>query len=206
MSTLQTDEPNILDAETINWRLIVYPILVALIIFAGGASYYYYQQTQRDQSEATARAALVLAKTPADMAKVADQYPGTDQAVLGLLAAGNDSYTKRDFASAITYFQRVLGIADVNADLHTSAQLGLASSLEATGKTDDAITAYLAVAQLGDKSPFAPYAYTTVAAIYHQRGDKAKEQQTLTDESSLDPDSEFVKQAQLQLKQFSAQN
>ena len=59
MATLESDESNILDAETVNWRLIVYPILAALVILVGGLGYYYYLQTQREDLESKARAALV---------------------------------------------------------------------------------------------------------------------------------------------------
>src|SRR5271156_2035921 len=105
MATLQTDESNILDAETINWRLIVYPILVALVVVAGGFGYYYYLLNQRDQLEDTARVALLAAKTPADLVKGADQYPGTDQATLALLGAANGSFSSHDYASSIQDYQ-----------------------------------------------------------------------------------------------------
>jgi hypothetical protein len=45
MATLDSDDANILDAETINWRLIVYPILAALIVVVGALGYYFYLQS-----------------------------------------------------------------------------------------------------------------------------------------------------------------
>ncbi len=205
MATLQTDESNILDAETINWRLIVYPILVALVVVAGGFGIYYEQLLQRDKAEDTARTALQAAKTPEDLVKVADQNPGTDQAIVALLAAGDTSFLKHDYAAAIADYQRILGTAGTNSDLLNSAQIGLASALEASGKTDDAIKAYLDAAQLGAKNPFAPYAYSSAAHLYDHEGKKDKQREMLTEESTLDPDSSFVKEAQLKLKQMTAE-
>ena len=36
MATLNTDDANILDAEAINWRLIVYPLVLAVVIIVVG--------------------------------------------------------------------------------------------------------------------------------------------------------------------------
>jgi predicted negative regulator of RcsB-dependent stress response len=203
MATLQSDEANILDAETINWRLVVYPILAALIVLVGGFGYYYYLQNQREQLEASARDALVQAKTPEDMVKVADQFPGADQATLALLSAADGSFAKEDYASAMQDYQRIIQTVSTAPELRDSAQLGLASCLEATGKVDDAINAYLEVAQEGAKSPYAPFAYNAVGRLYQERGDKDNERKILTEAASLDPDSPFVKQAQYRLKQLS---
>jgi len=204
MTTLHSDEANLLDAETINWRLVVYPLLVVLILVVGGFGYYYYQLSQRDQMEAAARADVIQAKTPEELVKVADQFPKADQATLALLSAADQSFAKRDYASAIQDYQRVVQNPATDAELHDAAQVGLASAQEAGGKTDDAINSYLAVGQNGAKSPYAPYAYNTAAHIYDQRGDKDNERKTLTALSSLDPDSAFVKQAQYKLKQLEA--
>jgi predicted negative regulator of RcsB-dependent stress response len=204
MAILQTDDANILDAETINWRLVVYPILAALVVAVGGFGYYYYLQNQREELEASARAALVEAKTPEAMVKVADQFPGADQATLALLSAAGDSFTKRDYAAAIQDYQRIVQTTTADPELRDSAQLGLASALEANGKIDDAINTYLAVAREGVKSPYAPYAYNSVARLYEQRGEKDNERNILTEAASLDPDSPFVKQAQYKLKEMTA--
>src|SRR5271163_3706045 len=117
MPTLQTDESNILDAETINWRLIVYPLVVVLVVGAGVLGYYYFQMSQREQAEDTARAALIAAKSPEDLVKVADQYPNTDQATLALLAAADGSFVKHDYAAATQDYQRILNATDTNVDL-----------------------------------------------------------------------------------------
>ena len=205
MATLESDDSNIIDGETINWRLIVYPVLAALIIICGGFGYYYYQQNQRDMAEAEARAALLKATTPEELVQVADQYPHTDQATLALLKAADDSFGKLDYAAAIKDYQRIIDAPTTDSQLHDSAQLGLASSLEASGKVDDAINIYLEVGRRGNQTPYAPFGYNAVAQIYAQRGDKENERKILMEETSLDPDSAFVKQAQARLKELSSE-
>ena len=202
MATLDQDDANLLDAETVNWRLIVYPLLVAVIVVAGGLGLYYYQITQREELETTAHAALVKAKTPEEWLKVADQYPKSDQASLALLNAAEYSFDKQDYPASISSYQRVLQSSSTSEALRDPAQIGLAAAQEAGGKADDAIYSYLEVARRGAKSPFAPYAYSTAARLYDDKGDKDNERKILTEAASLDPDSPFVKQAKQKLKDF----
>lgn len=200
MATLESDDSNILDAQTINWRLVVYPLVAAVVLVLGGFGYYYYLQSQRDILETQGHDALVQAKTPEDLAKVADQFPGTHQATLALSSAANNLFAKKDYAGAIKDYQRIIDTADTSAELRDSAQLGLASTLEADGKGDDAIKAYLAVAHRGKESPYAPFAYHAAAEIYDQQGNKEKERDVLMQAVSLGTDSPFLKQAEAKLK------
>ena len=197
------DEANLIDAESINWRLIVYPVLAVLVIVVGGLGYYYYVQDQRLQLEGTARAALLQAKTPEELNKVADQYPTTTQATLALINAASISFTKHDYAGAIADYQRIVQNPATDPELLDSAQLGLASCQEANGKTADAASTYTQVGDRGAKSPFAPFAYLAAARIYEGKGDKDNERRILMEAASLDPDSQFVKEAQFKLKQLS---
>ncbi len=200
MATSESNDSNILDAETISWSVVVYSLLAATLIALGGYVYYYYQLNQREVTETQAHEALLKAKTPEQLVQVADQFPKTDQATLALLAAAKDSFDKSDYDAAIKSYQRVLNIPEVNPDLRDSAQLGLASTLEARGKPDDAIEAYLVVAHRGTTTPYAPFAYSAVAAIYEQRGDRANEKKILTEMTNLGVDSPFVKEAESALK------
>jgi len=202
MATLETDEANIVDVAAFNWRAIVYPLLAVLIVGVGGLGYYYYLQDQRDQLESTAHAALLQAKTPEEFIKVADQYPTTTQATLALAKAAGSSFDKRDYTTAIADYQRIVQNNAVDPALRDSAQLGVAACLEATGKPDDAISAYLEVARHGAKSPYAPFAYTAAARLYEEKGDKDNQLKILSEAASLDPDSPFVKQAQTKLNEI----
>jgi predicted negative regulator of RcsB-dependent stress response len=202
MATLQSDEANIFDQEAFNWRIVVFPILILIVLVIGGLGIYSYRQNQRDELEASARAALVDAKTPEDFLKVADQYPGADQSTLALVSAADAFFAKHDYAGAIGAYQRVTQNSATDPALRDAAQIGLASAQEASGKVDDAITTYLLVAREGAKSPYAPYAYNAVAQIYEQRGDSANERKVLTEAAALDPESSFVKQAQAKLREL----
>jgi predicted negative regulator of RcsB-dependent stress response len=205
MAILQTDEPNIIDTETVNWRLIVYPVLLVLIIGVGGIGYYYYLQNQRDQAEATARAALIKATTPAEFLKVADQFPNTDQANLAILRAASASFDAHDLNGALAAYGKIADNAALGADWHDNAELGLAGTLEAMGNNDKAIAAFLEVARRGEKSPYAPFAYNAVARIYEQRGDTQNERAILQEAAVLDPDSAFTRTAQAKLKELAPQ-
>jgi predicted negative regulator of RcsB-dependent stress response len=202
---MMADDSNILDAETMNWRLVVYPLLAAIVVLLGGLIYYYYQQSLREQLAAQANEAILQAKTPEQLVEVAVQFPTTNQATLALLAAASDSFDKKDYAAAMKSYQRAFDTTDENSYLHDSAQVGLASTLDASGKVEDAIHAYLTVAHRGNTSAYAPFAYQAVATIYDQRGDKTNERQVLAELVGLGSDSPFVKEAQEHLKALSSE-
>jgi len=200
MSTLQTDDPNIIDAEEVNWRWIVYPLVLVLLVAIGGFSVYYYLQSAQDAAEAEARTALLKATTPAEFLKVAEQYPKTDQAMLALFSAANASFDQRDYDGAKTAYQKIIDNPVLTAQWRDSASLGVASCDEAKGDGDKAISEYLEVARRGDASPFAGYAYNCVARIYDARGDKKTEVAILQQAADLNPNSPSAQMAQQRLK------
>jgi tetratricopeptide (TPR) repeat protein len=199
MSILMNDDRNIIEADSLNWRLIVYPIVFVALALLTGFGIYYYQLNQRELQETQAREALALAKTPEQMVKVADQYPRTIQASVALLSAGDASFTARDYTGAAQDYQRVASAKKAPPELRDSARIGLGASLEAAGKSEDAIRTYLEIAQKRNHSPFSPAAYYAVAQIYASRQD---EQRTLEQTVQLGSDSPFVKDAATQLKAF----
>jgi tetratricopeptide (TPR) repeat protein len=205
MATLQTDEANIIDAEAVNWRLIVYPLILVLIVVLSGFGIYYYQQNAQDAAEAEARAALLKATTPAEFLKVAEQYPKTDQAMLAIFSAANASFDQRDYDGAQGDYHKIVDNVALSTQWHDSASLGSASCDEAKGDTDKAIAGYLEVARRGDASPFAGYAYNCVARIYDQRGDQQTEREILQQAADLDPGAPSTRIAQNRLKQLSPQ-
>ena len=202
MATLDSGDTNIVEGDFINWRLVVYPIIAVVILILGGLIYYLYLQNQREELEAAAREALLQAKTPETLVAVADRFPATEQATLALLGAAGDSFDQKDYAAAGRDYQRIVDNPHADAQLRDSAQMGLASALESGGKADDAIKAYQTVARRGNESPYAPAAYYAVASIYRQRGDKDNEQNVLIEAAALDPQSNFVKEAQQRLKEL----
>ena len=203
MATLESDDANIVEATAVNWRLVVYPLVATIVLVLGGFGYYYCLQNQRDLREAQAHDAAFQAKTPEAFIQIADQFPDTNQGVLALLSAANLSFDKKDYASALKNYQRVISHPEANALQRDAAQLGVASTFEATDKADDAINAYLTVAHRGKDTPYSPYAYAAITKIYEQRGDKENQRKILLQLTSLNVDSPFVKEAQQSLKELS---
>jgi predicted negative regulator of RcsB-dependent stress response len=200
MDTLDAGETNIFEREAVNWRLIVYPLAAVIAALLIGLGIYYYVLNERLTREASAQDALALAKTPDDFVKVADDFPGTTHATVALMSAADASYEKKDFAGAIKDYQRVTDDKDSDATLRDSAQLGLAASLAASGKVDDAIKAYMTVAERNGGSGFAPFAYNAVARIYEDKGDKDNERRVLAEAANLGTDSPFGQVAAQRLK------
>jgi tetratricopeptide (TPR) repeat protein len=200
MATLESDDRNIVEADAVNWRLIVYPLLAVAILVLGGFGYYYQQLNQRYQEEIQAHTALAAAKTPEEMVKVADDFPKTKQASVALLAAADASFTAKDYPGALKNYRRAVDASETPVDLRDSAQLGIASVQEASGKSDDAIKSYLEVAHKGNHSPFAPVAYYQAARICEDRKDKSSEMTILQEAVRLGGASVFVKQAASMLK------
>jgi hypothetical protein len=197
MATLESPDSNILEADAVNWRLVVYPIVGVLILIFGGCGIYFYLQGARAQHEADARQAFIDAKTPAALTQVADQFPGTTHAAMALIAAGNLSYEQKDYATAQKDFQRVADNTGFDDTVRDSARLGYAAALEAAGTSDSqALDAYLAVAQRGKSSPFASYAYVAAAQLCRRQHDIDKERQLLIQATGIDTDSPFGQQAQ----------
>jgi tetratricopeptide (TPR) repeat protein len=205
MSTLQTDEANIIDAEEVKWQWIVLPLVLVLLVAAGGFGVYYYLQMQQDAAEAEARTALLKATTPAEFLKVAEQYPKTDQAMLATFSAANASFDQRDYDGAQTAYRKIIDNPALSVQWRDSASIGIASCDEAKGDADKAINEYLEVARRGDASPFAAYAYNCVARIYDARGDKKTEGEILQQAAELNPDSPSARMAQERSKELTPQ-
>ena len=200
MATLESGDTNILEGDAINWRLIVYPLVAVLVLIVGGFSLYYYQQNQLEIQEGQARAAVVEANTPQALVAVADQFPKTTQATLALLQAGNQAVAKKDWATAQSAFQRAKDNTKSPSELNDAAQIGLAATLEGTGKLEEAIQGYLALAHEGKASAYTPFAYVAAAKLYGKKGDKPAERSTRIELAGLGGDSDFVRQAQAELK------
>jgi predicted negative regulator of RcsB-dependent stress response len=200
MATLENEDANILDVQAVNWRRIVYPVVGCIVVVLVGLGIYYYLQGQRDQREMQAREAILQARTPETLRAVAAQYSGTTQATFALLDAAGLSFTQHDYAGATADYQKISDDAKTDPVLRDSARIGLASVDEANGKTDDAIQTYLLVAHRGRSTPYAPFAYTSAARLYEQKGDHANEKQMLSQAAALGGESAFVKEAQYRLK------
>ena len=92
------------------------------------------------QLETTSATATTPEQSAAAFAKLADDYSGTMAAQRAQLQSGSAFFNVGRYADAQTQFQKAL--ASSSGALAATAALGVASSLEAQGKLDDAATAY----------------------------------------------------------------
>ena len=202
MATLQSDEANILDAETINWRLIVYPILAALIVVVGGFGYYYYQQVQRDISGGH------RARGPAE-----GHHPG--RAGEGGRSISQDRPGDAGVAERGGRFLCQTGLRRSHPELsagprHAPARTRCCATRRNSGwlplskpaarwtRRSTPISRWPIAAT---RLPTRPSATMPWPGSTTQRGDKDNERKILNEEASLDSDSQFVKEAQFKLKE-----
>ena len=115
------------------------------------AALYNFISWRHGQNEITAGQALTKLETTsattatpeqsaAAFAKLADDYSGTMAAQRAQLQAGSAFFNVGRYTDAQAQFQKALATA--SGALAATAALGVASSLEAQGKLDDAATAY----------------------------------------------------------------
>lgn len=122
-------------------------LLLIVIAFAG----VYLWRHFGEQREARANAALLeirakpsdpeSAPTAADYLKVATEHPSTVAAYRARLLAAGAFFVEGRFSESLTEFQKVQdeGRSDV---LTAQAAFGVAASLDALGKTDEAVARY----------------------------------------------------------------
>jgi predicted negative regulator of RcsB-dependent stress response len=101
--------------------------------------------------------------------QVATDHPGTLAGQRAQLQGAATLFTSGDFAGAQTQFQKFLD-AYAYSSFCASATLGLASSLEAQGKTDPAVTAYQQVINNFSEAASTMSAKFALARIYEQQG------------------------------------
>lgn len=131
-----------------NKKGILIGVVVAGLAVAGVS----YLSAQRGQTETAAGeelTKLMFSSTPgttspqlADgFAKIAAKYPGTAAAERAQLQAGAALFSAGQYAEAQTQFQKFINAENSGGDLAATAQLGIATCLEALGKPE-AIAAY----------------------------------------------------------------
>jgi len=142
-------------------RLAYGAILIVIAIFV--FSYYSYRQNKREVDAGEALTQAVVSGNGGQLAdaclKVATDYSGTLAGQRALLQGAAALFATGNYADAQVQFQKFLDTYPDNSSAPQAA-LGLASSLDAQGKTDLAFSAYQ---KAGDQSSDA---YTEVAAKF----------------------------------------
>jgi TolA-binding protein len=116
-------------------------VIIAIFAFA----FYTYRQNQREIAAGEALTQACISESGSQLAdaclKIAADYSGTIAAQRALLQGATVLFMTGKYADAQAQFQKFL---DANPDNFFTAQatLGLAASLDALGKTDQAISAY----------------------------------------------------------------
>jgi tetratricopeptide (TPR) repeat protein len=128
-------------------------LLVATLVTVGAVTAIVIYNWLQQQKEADANAAVAAAaasgpsasednKLNADaLLKVANEFSGTASAERALILAGSALYEQGKYAEAQAAFTRFLG-EHAGSPLSLQAEVGLAVSLDAQGKADEAIAKY----------------------------------------------------------------
>ena len=162
---MQTDAPDLrLDEKIWTWYLEhkkeTTVAGVAILVIGLGVGFYFYQQNARVTSagEALSQAyfesEVMGAKSPSVpglFLKVAEEHPATPAAGYARLLAGGRLYMDGNYPEAQKEFESCIGNPD--GRLSEQAMLGVATCLEASGQTNEAMNAYK---RLADRSPDVP--------------------------------------------------
>lgn len=155
--------------------------LTVILIAVFAYFFYSYQQSQKELaagqgltqammlSDASQRAAACL--------KIATEYPGTLAGQRGLIEGATALFTTGKYGDAQTEFQKFLETYPDNF-FTPQATLGVASCLDALGKTDQAIMAYQKAAGQTVNGNVVGTAKFSLARIYEAQG-KLSEASTL---------------------------
>lgn len=108
--------------------------------------------------------------SPEAFVKVAEDHPHTGAAARALLIAGQRYFSEGKYSDAQAQFQRFLGEYG-NLDYSGQASFGIAASLEALGKTDDALNAYKTISERRGTESIAVQARLAMGRIYEANGD-----------------------------------
>ena len=173
-------------------------IFTVAAVVLGGTLIFSYVSWHAEQQEIQAGqdfTAAMLSQPTAGSAKqfaenmltVANRHPGTSAAVRAQLQAATAFYVNADYADAQAQFQKLLD-SNPESFFRATASLGVAASLEAQGKTDQAIAAYQTTAAYSD-SAAAESANFALGRLYESQGkwnDAADCYRRLTESTSSD--------------------
>lgn len=125
-----------------------------------------------------------------------------------LAALGQERYERRDYASAIAYFQRVKDWYPFS-ELVTTAELKIADSYFFLQQYEEAAEAYLEFANLHPRNPLTPYAFFQVGQCSYVEMDRIDRDQTPARKALENftrfvgryPDSEYTDLAKSRIKE-----
>jgi tetratricopeptide (TPR) repeat protein len=159
MVTVSTTDPGL--ERQIFWdrykRGVIGALLAALLAIAAFGGYRYYSY-RRDTAAASS---LASAKTPAELQKIINDYPGTAAAGSAYLLLADAQRNEKKFAEANTTLQTFLDKYPKH-EMAGTARLAMGANLEELGKKDEALTVYQRLAASD------PHAFTAPVALFSQ--------------------------------------
>jgi tetratricopeptide (TPR) repeat protein len=146
---------------------------LVVVLIVGGFVLYRNHRKEIDAGEALSRVLTQVAlgeqPSPEAFLGVATAYPGSPAAAKAVLLAGSRYFAEGKYADAIAQFERFLA-ENPESDLAGQAVYGRAASLEATGKTDAAITAYREIAERRPNENVSLLARLALGRLYISQG------------------------------------
>jgi len=151
---------------------------IALLFIAFGV---YVMTHLSHQKEINASAALIELRTPvnaptnqppipaSEYTKIATEFAGTAAAERALILAAGASFTEQKYADAQAKFQSFLD-QHAGSEWAPDASYGVAASLEAQGKQDEALKAYQRVYTSYPNEPVAAQARMSLARVNEAAG------------------------------------
>lgn len=163
-------------AQAHSKQVIAGGVGLLVVIVAG-----YVVAWERHQQALSSNHALFAAAQPASpdekpsvsaLLQVADQYPGTSVAERALLLAAGRAYEEGNYAEAEKHF-RAHREQFPDSLFAPIAALGVASSLDAQDKVDEAVTAYEQTIATWSHDPVADRARLALATLYEDQDQPA---------------------------------
>jgi len=184
-------------------RIAFGAVFVAIAVFL--ISFYSWRQNKKEVDAGQALTQVVMTPNNGQSAdaylKIASDYQGTRAGQRALLQAGAASFTAGQFAAAQTQFQNFLDTYP-DSDFTASASLGVATSLEAQGKTDLAFDAYERTVNQSSDVNTTIAAKFALAQIDEQQGKIADALSLYEDVQHLNPNGSLGSEAGLRMMEL----
>jgi len=198
-SEFPTDEPRVID-EPSSWfeenRKGIFAAIV-LILVLSCAGVWWWQA--REARESQASALLIEATGPADWQKIADTYAGTPSAPLALMRLAQASRDKSEWDASLSLTDRFIREYPRHP-FFPAMQLARAQTLEAAGRTDEALRAYEAIQSAKPSHPLIGAAVLGLARIHEAKGNLTAARNVLSDFLARDRASVYTAEASQKLK------
>lgn len=176
----QQNEANIIDSPPTWLEQNKVPVIAGLLLVLAAAVGIASWQVRQGFRETQANAALDAATTLDAKIAAARQYLGTEASALTLLAIAAAQMESKDQTAATQTYALFLTTYPHHTFTNL-ARLGLAWSLEASGKTDDALSKFIEVARQKPADSYNPAGLIEAARLYKVKKDFPAARQALTD-------------------------